>query len=151
MISDPIKLVLPYQDCTVSTARINERGYAVVWFEGKHVRHHRLVFVQSNRMKLQQIEGKVVRHKCDNPACINPNHLELGTQAENVQDMVQRGRKVTIRGSDHKFAKLNESDIPIIRSMIAKGESQARVARIYKVDKALIRRIHNRQSWAHIK
>jgi len=53
---------------------------------------HRLAFVEHHDMHLNQIEGLVVRHSCDNPPCMNPEHLLLGTQADNVQDMMDRGR-----------------------------------------------------------
>jgi len=131
--------------------RLNAAGYSVVWFEGKHVREHRLNYAKANGLRLSDLSGKVVRHKCDNPGCVNPEHLEIGTQAENVRDMVERSRKVTVRGSKHKFAKLKEEDIPAIRQLSGSGLTQAEIARMFDVDKALIWRILNKKSWAHVR
>lgn len=61
--------------CIETTGAKNERGYGYVWRDGKHVREHRLVFAEANGLTLSDIKGKVVRHRCDNPSCINPDHL----------------------------------------------------------------------------
>lgn len=138
--------------CIRSGARINDRGYSIVWHAGKPVREHRLVFAQSKGLGLDAIAGKVVRHKCDNPACVNPEHLELGTQAENVLDMLKRGRKApTIRGSAHRCSKLTESDIPEIRKRLSAGESQRSIAKRFGVDQAIIKRISSGKAWSHVR
>lgn len=54
-------------------------------------------------------EGNVIRHKCDNPSCINPDHLEPGTKADNSADMAERGR--SLHGEKHHTAKLTEGDV----------------------------------------
>lgn len=136
--------------CIEATGAKNERGYGYVWRDGKHVREHRLAFAEANGLTLNDIKGKVVRHSCDNPSCVNPEHLEIGTQADNVQDMLTRGRKTTVRGSAHKVAKLNEADIPKIRLLLADGKSQREVARAFGVNQKLIWRIATGKSWRHV-
>jgi hypothetical protein len=64
-------------------------------------------------------EGMVVRHKCDNPRCINPEHLELGTPQDNVRDMVERNRQA--KGSRTGGAKLTEKDVIQIKHFLDKG------------------------------
>ncbi len=58
--------------------------------------------------------GKIVRHRCDNPPCCNPRHLQLGTQADNMADMVERGRSA--RGIAHAKAKLSAEQVAYIRT-----------------------------------
>lgn len=53
---------------------------------------HRLAYCKAHGLALKDIDGIVVRHKCDNPSCVRPSHLELGSQFDNVQDMMVRGR-----------------------------------------------------------
>jgi hypothetical protein len=142
-----IVLTLP---CKPSTNRINDRGYPIVWRDGKPRREHRVVFARTHGVALASLDGKVIRHRCDNPACIEPTHLEEGTQADNMRDMSERGRCGTQRGSLHKCSKLVEADIPRIRSLLASGQTQRQVARQFAVDQALIGRIARRVSWSHV-
>jgi hypothetical protein len=81
-------------------------------------------------------DGLVVRYKCDNRLCCNPEHLELGTPAENSQDMVERGRSA--KGSRHRSAKLTEEDVREIRKKLDAGESLSHLARVYGVNAATI-------------
>lgn len=67
-----------------------------------------------------------------------------------MQDMLSRGRKITVRGSAHKVAKLSETDIPEIRRMLASGKSQREVARAFGVNQKLIWRIATGKSWRHV-
>lgn len=67
-------------------------GYTYVRYNGKRVRLHRLVYCQKVGVALEAIDGLVVRHTCDNAWCINPEHLIIGTQADNIRDAVARGR-----------------------------------------------------------
>lgn len=86
--------------------------------------------------------GQVVRHKCDNPPCINPNHLELGAMVDNVTDMVHRRRAAN--GERMTGFKLTDSDVVEIRHVFAtKGTSKAELARRYGVSRTLIRRVLN--------
>lgn len=67
-------------------------GYARAFFEGKTRLHHRVVYCQAHGLEWKDIAGKVVLHSCDNPACINPDHLILGTQKQNMHDKQDKGR-----------------------------------------------------------
>lgn len=67
----------------------NEKGYGVICFDGNKYSVHRLSF---QVFKGIIPDGFVVMHECDNPACFNPDHLFLGTQQENMDDMVRKGR-----------------------------------------------------------
>jgi len=61
--------------------------------------------------------GTCVLHRCDNPSCVNPTHLRLGTQEDNMQDMSQKGRAVTVRISEN--AKLSEDQVREIKALLS--------------------------------
>jgi hypothetical protein len=91
--------------------------------------------------------GLVVRHTCDNPLCINPDHLILGTQAQNVADREVRGRRKDINGEKIGTAKLTAEQVYEIR---ASELSYAQLAEIYNVDKSNIAAIKTGKSWKHL-
>ena len=91
-------------------------------------------------------EGHVVRHKCDNPPCINPEHLLTGTHADNSNDMVARGR--TLHSERHPAARLTKAEVSEIRSGYATGlVTQAQLAELYGVGQAQISRIILNTKW----
>lgn len=90
-----------------------------------------------------------VRHKCDNTRCCNPNHLEPGTPAQNVQDKVERGRAP--RGSDIMRAVLNENAVAMIKRRIASGELHRVIADDFNVSRAAISQIASGKNWAWVR
>ena len=126
----------------------------MVRIEGRRkVRAHRLAYCQHHGVTLESIEGLSVRHKCDNPPCVNPNHLELGTHADNMRDKAERGRAPGIKGELNKAAKLTEEQVRDIRAncvIRAKGRSAQDYANKYGVTKALVCMVLKRKIWAHI-
>ncbi|QHB41407.1 endonuclease [Mycobacterium phage Megiddo] len=93
-------------------------------------------------------EDQEVRHRCDNPPCVNPDHLEIGTHADNMNDAKIRGR--TARGVTHGLAKLTDDDVRAIRAASAAGESYRSLAQRYGVNKFHIGRIVRREKWSHV-
>lgn len=93
-----------------------------------------------------------VLHHCDNPKCVNPRHLFLGTQADNVEDMINKGRdnKARQKGEDNANHKLTVSQIKEIRSL--KGKlTQKEIAKMFNVYHTTIEKIHNNKTWKHVK
>jgi hypothetical protein len=85
------------------------RGYGYFYFANKNQRAHRVMW----QIMFGKIPGGlIVRHKCDNPACVNPSHLVLGTQKDNVHDMFERGRGAAQR---RETAKLTVEAVKEIR------------------------------------
>lgn len=89
----------------------------------------------------------VVMHSCDNPRCVNPEHLSLGTQADNVADMIAKGRKVTVPNNKNA-RKLGDVDISRIRDLLAGGVMGAKIAEEFGVSGSTISRIKLGKTWA---
>lgn len=89
--------------------------------------------------------GSVVRHKCDNAACVNPAHLLTGSQRDNVHDSISRNRRNAFGRQ-----RLIESDIPGIRARYAAGESTKGIAASLGVSNGCIFAVVNRLTWGHV-
>ncbi|HEY2595086.1 MAG TPA: hypothetical protein VGK33_14410, partial [Chloroflexota bacterium] len=88
--------------------------------------------------------------ECDTPACVRPEHLFLGTHQENMADMLNKGRKLQVRGDTHGRAKLTSADISTIRQRAGVGESQKALARSYGVHPETIRHVLTGEGWSHV-
>lgn len=95
-------------------------------------------------------EKMMICHTCDNPSCVNPNHLYLGTGFDNNKDTVNRGRANRKSGNDCSWSKLTENDVLDIRSS---NDSQTSLAKKYGVSQPHISRIisGDRSLWKHAK
>lgn len=91
-----------------------------------------------------------VCHRCDVRNCCRPSHLFLGTNEENVEDKVRKGRQARNRGERHGMVKLTADKVLAIRARVAAGERQRAVADEYGVDKTTISLIVCGKSWAHL-
>ena len=121
-------------------------GDLIHWPTRKHYRVHRISY---ELHKGEIPNGLLVLHKCDVKLCVNPNHLFLGTQAENIKDKVEKGRQA--RGEKIGISKLNENQIKEIRDAYIKKEgSQRLLAKKYGVHQSTIWRAVNYLVWKHI-
>lgn len=93
--------------------------------------------------------GQYALHHCDQPLCIEPTHLYIGTQQDNVNDMMSRGRHGygDNYGSAHPSSKLTGDQVREIKRRIAQGESQSSVAKDYPVGRSQIANIISCGSW----
>jgi hypothetical protein len=116
--------------------------------ERKTYSAHRFAWAISNQQDIQP--GKMICHTCDNPSCVNPKHLYLGTGFDNNSDTVKRGRAKRKTGSSCSWAKLTEQDVLDIRKST---ECQHILAKKYGVHQSQISRIKSgdRNSWACVK
>ena len=110
---------------------------------GKRVVAHRIAFTLANPHI--DINGKVIRHTCDNPPCCNPSHLLCGTHDDNVQDRVNRGRSAC--GIHNGRSKLTENDVRQIRKMLKTDVQKTHIAKKYRVDRKVIYNINMCKNW----
>lgn len=94
--------------------------------------------------------GMHVLHRCDNPPCVNPDHLLLGTNEDNVRDRDRKGRGVRPKGERHGRSKLREKEVREILRFRANGLGATRIAADYGVAPCTIRRIVSGARWKHI-
>lgn len=138
--------LIPFSTCHWWVAYTTSKGYGT--FRGKYEKEfaHRVSY---KLYKGKICEGLYVLHKCDNPTCVNPDHLFLGTQADNMRDMCDKGRQNKLRGEVANSSKLTEADIRKIRAF-KKDISYVKMAKIFNISKSHLCRIINRQIWSHI-
>lgn len=115
-------------ECVEWTGCKDGAGYGVKWYAGRTHRAHRLAYCVANNVTIESLKGLVVRHKCDNPPCVNPKHLEIGTHADNNKDRASRGRSA--------------KEVPSRRVLSSEEQEQIRKLHVYwgpggnpKVDK----------------
>lgn len=112
--------------------------------KSKVVYAHRFAWEREHRSEIPA--GMVVRHKCDNPKCVNPSHLTLGTQADNIRDKVERGRH--LYGELVPHAKLTDECVRKIKSL---GHlASAQLAELFNISRQSIADIRAGRTWKHI-
>lgn len=157
------KKVLKTDTCWNWQGKTNKYGYGLLsitdytkrsldgsrWSQ-KEVRAHRISWEIT---KGSIDSGLCVCHKCDNRLCVNPDHLFLGTPAENAADMVTKGRgakgeKVAHPGESNPAAKLTAIEVQEIRNIYStQSYSQAELGRRYGVTQAMISKIVQHRAW----
>jgi len=128
-------------------------GYTSLAPNTKMVGAHRVAYCVEHGLDLSAIEGKVIRHKCDNPLCVQPSHLEVGTYQDNMNDKMERGRHRSLTGSKHQNSKLTESIVLSIRERYkprCKVNGSHALAKEFGVNQGLISQVVNRKIWRHI-
>lgn len=139
---------IPESGCWFWMGSTNRQGYGRIHFDGYRWLAHRLSYTL---FKGEIQEGLSVLHRCDIPACVRPEHLWLGTRADNAKDRETKRRGHSQVGSDNANAKLNESLVIEIRHIHAQENIGAtRLSKIYGIHKSTARDIIKRKIWKHI-
>ncbi len=144
--------VNPKSGCWEWQQSHNGIGYGTLTINKKRKYAHRLAF----ELVCGSIpSGLMLCHKCDNPSCINPEHLFLGTQTENMKDCSIKGRlkpyKLGFPGEKNPSAKLNEEKVSIIKERLRSGELQSSIANYFGVTQSVISEIKRGKLWALVK
>ncbi len=130
--------------CINFTGYLNEDGYGRFHLDGKKELSHRA----SWRIFRGEIpEDRQVLHECDNPSCVNPNHLFLGTHDDNMKDMAKKGRGDGAKGISHHFAKLNPEKAFEIRWYAAMGRKHKDIAAEYGITRSLVGCVTRCEIW----
>ena len=146
----------PNTGCWLWTGRCRDDGYGIFPFKSRvdQARAHRIAWELTNG---PIPEGLFVCHRCDNPPCCNPDHLFLGTAADNNQDAAAKGRNArhtrpwtTARGERNGNSKLSPAVVAEIRAMVNGGADTESTGRRFSVNRATINRIVSRKTWGHV-
>lgn len=130
-------------DCIEWTGVKNREGYGILYYEGRQWRAHRLAY---KKYYGDFNEKLLVCHKCDKPSCVNPLHLFLGTQKDNMQDKISKKRGNFLTGEKNPHHKISNRTVKLIRMFIKQKIPQYIIAREYALSKGHISRIkHNNQ------
>jgi hypothetical protein len=131
--------------CIIWKAAKNEWGYGVFALstQRKNVVAHRVAWMLAGHGEVPK--GQILRHTCDTPACVNVDHLVLGTQADNIADKVRRNRQA--KGTAHGMAKLSENQVREIRASIGTGRD---IGKRFGVSSVMVNFIRAGKSWTHI-
>jgi hypothetical protein len=131
--------------CWMWTGSMGAQGYGVIKRAGRFSGAHRI----SYELNVGEIpEGLIVRHRCDNPSCVRPDHLELGTRADNARDKMLRSRQA--RGSQHGWSKLNDEQVAEVRQLYQSGESCNGIAQRFDMSPEAIYNVVIGKSYAHL-
>jgi hypothetical protein len=133
----------PNTGCWLWMMSVNHKGYGRLRFKRRLWKAHRLSYL-AFRGPLEDLN---VCHTCDIPSCVNPDHLWLGTQMENVQDMYKKNRSNHAVGERSPTAKLTASDVIEIRTS---GINYREAMEKYDIGHALYYQIVKRRLWKHI-
>lgn len=145
----------PAKGCWLWTGSLlsDDAPYGIVTVGGVRYLAHRI----SYELFVGPIpDSLIIRHRCDVPQCVQPRHLLPGTQADNVQDKVDRGRQscgpahTDARGSRHPAARLCEQDVLQIRAMHRNGLTNRAIASAFGIAPSSVSLIVHRRTWVHI-
>lgn len=137
----------PMSGCWLWTGTVRREGYGKFTHNGRAVAAHRGAWEAANGLIPK---GMYVCHRCDNPACVNPVHLFLGTHFNNMRDMVSKGRQPHMRGERNGRAQLTEHDVSIIKLLLELGVKKGRLVALYGVSAATVGHIKRGYSWSHV-
>lgn len=137
----------PMSGCWLWERACQSRGYGQITVNGKVMLAHRASFEAFYDVDLDR--GLKVCHRCDNPICVNPEHLFVGTQSDNMKDCANKGRIRTPHraGAAHPMARISEEAVASIRN---DPRSYRVIAAAFGVSKSTVHQIKTGKSWGHL-
>lgn len=142
-------------NCWLWTGAVNGGGYGHISQAGR--RNDRQPAIAVHRLSYELHNGPIpdglfVLHMCDTPRCVNPAHLFVGTQIDNMQDRAMKGRNPKpMRGEDSPSSKITEKVVIAVRQRFSRGDlTQEQVGELFGISQTTVWRIINRISWSHV-
>lgn len=147
--------------CWTWTRCRDKDGYGFLMFRGiRGVKAHRAAYILE-RGPIP--DGKMVCHSCDNPPCVRPSHLFIGTALDNARDAAAKGRtalgkrngahthpEARRKGESHGRSKLTDKKVRKIRALYAQGVNQPSLSRKFGVNQTCIAKVVRRIAWRHV-
>jgi hypothetical protein len=118
-----------------------KHDYGVWWYKGKHLTAHDVSYILTHG---DIPESMVICHTCDNPKCVNPNHLWAGTHKDNYEDMVAKKRQ------KYPSSKLTSEKVVLLRQRFGTGESRTALAKEYGISREMLYRVCRRDAWVDV-
>lgn len=140
------------ETCWLWKGKVSPCGYGYLLLQGGRYSAHRLMLFWMNRLSSPRHMGSrsegLVMHSCDNKLCVNPAHLSVGTNSQNVSDAYARGAAAGMQGTKSVLAKLTAEQVTDIRAAYARGElTQYKLAEMYSVCQRTINKIVRMESY----
>ena len=131
---------------TGAVLSIKNFPYGIFQYKGKATRAHRMAYILTNGPIKSH---DCVLHRCDNPRCVNPDHLFLGNKTINIIDRDNKGRQM--RGEKHVLSKITKDDVIKIRNLYkTKNYSQAKLGAMFNLRQCTVSAIICKKTWKHI-
>jgi len=135
--------------CWLWTGTRHHTGYGRIEIQGKSMGAHRAIWILLNGPLRPD---QHVCHRCDNPPCVNPDHLFIGTRSDNMRDCVAKGRKNPAhpKGESHPRSRLTEASVRAMRVESMRGDSTSVLSERYGISASQVQRIIAGKRWGHI-
>jgi hypothetical protein len=134
----------PNSGCWLWLGALNACGYGTIGVKYRSQLAHRISY---SVFKGLVPKRKNVLHHCDMPCCVNPEHLFVGTQRDNVHDMEHKKRAYHPRGENHGLAKITEREVKLIRM---DKRSERTIAKAMGLTRAIVRGVKIGRTWGHV-
>lgn len=149
------KILVSDDGCWLWIGSLKPNGYAK--FKSQHTQYaHRYAYYA---FKGDLVKGMYICHTCDNPRCVNPDHLWQGTPAQNILDCIAKGRKksgitdwkIRMESKPHHWQKLTRDQVIEIKKLLLVGEmSRRQIAECFNIDHDHVGQIQRGERWAHL-
>ncbi len=143
----PLAFFVDDNGCWIPNRVQNPNGYVKVKRDGKQVSLHRYMYIKHHG---PIPDDMVIMHTCDNKPCSNPDHLICGTQKDNIQDSLKKGRKPV--GEKHWNSKITTEQVVEIKRLLQQGYYNCReIAEVLNVGYFTIKDIKRKKTWKHVR